>query len=107
MIQIPRLIASQSVVCLSSRADLQVENLVLRHQLAILKRSSPGRARLKKSDRFILSWLCRIWPKVASSTRRRWYGGIAKAFGSTGAGTRGDVAAGPGHPMKYELSSGG
>jgi hypothetical protein len=62
-----RLIASQAVACVRSRADLQVENLVLRHQLEILKRSSTQRASLKKWDRFILSWLCRMWPKVVSS----------------------------------------
>ena len=67
MIQLLRLIASQAAACLRSRANLQVENLVLRYQLEILKRSSPKRAPFKNLDRFILSWLCRMWPKVVSS----------------------------------------
>ncbi len=62
-----RLIASQPVACLRSRTDLQVENLVLRHQLEVLKRSSPRRTHLKTLDRLILSWLYRMWPKVVSS----------------------------------------
>ena len=67
MIEILRLIRSQVVACLRSRADLQVENLMLRYQLEILKRLSPKRARLTKRDRFVMTWLCRTWPKAARS----------------------------------------
>ena len=43
-----------------SRAYLQLENLALRRQLAVLKRTSP-RLRLRPSDRVLWSWLSRIW----------------------------------------------
>ncbi len=68
MIHIPRLILTQMVLSLRSRAELQVENLALRHQIEILKRTAPKRARL--------------------SIPRRWCDGIAKASGSIGAGRR-------------------
>ncbi len=86
MIHILRLILTQMVLSLRSRAELQVENLALRHQIEILKRTAPKRARL--------------------SIPRRWCDGIAKASESIGAGSRGDVAGGRGHPMRYELSFG-
>ena len=43
-----------------SRSALQLENLALRHQLAVLKRTSP-RPRLRPSDRILWSWLSRVW----------------------------------------------
>jgi len=43
-----------------SRSTLQLENLALRHQLAVLKRTSP-RPRLRPSDRILWSWLSRVW----------------------------------------------
>jgi len=48
MIQILRLILTQMVLSLRSRAELQIENLALRHQIEILKRTAPKRARLAK-----------------------------------------------------------
>jgi hypothetical protein len=42
---------------LRSRAELQVENLALRHQIEILKRTAPKRARVTKTDRLIFTWL--------------------------------------------------
>ena len=69
MIQILRLILTQMVLSLRSRADLQVENLALRHQIEILKRTAPKRARLTKTDRLIFTWLLRLWPKSAQLVR--------------------------------------
>ena len=69
MIQILRLILTQMVLSLRSRAGLQVENLALRHQIAILKRTAPKRARLTKTDRLIFTWLLRLWPKSAQLVR--------------------------------------
>jgi putative transposase len=43
-----------------SRADLQLENLALRHQLAVLRRGSK-RPRLRPSDRIFWAWLSRSW----------------------------------------------
>ena len=45
---------------LRSRADLQLENLALRHQLAVLRRGSK-RPQLRQADRIFWSWLSRIW----------------------------------------------
>src|SRR5271165_3200893 len=46
-----------------SRAVLELENLVLRHQLHVLRRQRPGRPRLFVSDRLLWIWLYRIWPR--------------------------------------------
>ncbi len=64
MIHILRLILTQMVLSLRSRAELQVENLALRHQIEILKRTVPKRARLTKPDRLIFTWLLRVWPNT-------------------------------------------
>ena len=42
------------------RQDLVLENLALRHQLAVLTRPSP-RPRLRPADRLLWSWLSRVW----------------------------------------------
>ncbi len=60
MIHILRLILTQMVLSLRSRAELQVENLALRHQIEILKRTAPMRARPTKTDRMIFTWLLRV-----------------------------------------------
>ena len=46
---------------LRSRASLQIENLALRHQLAVLRRTR-HRPRIRSSDRIFWSWLSRLWP---------------------------------------------
>ncbi len=69
MVHILRLILTQMVLSLRSRAELQVENLALRHQIEILKRTAPKRARLTKTDRLIFTWLLRLWPKSAQLVR--------------------------------------
>ncbi len=43
-----------------SRASLQIENLALRHQLAVLRRTR-RRPRMRPSDRIFWSWLSRVW----------------------------------------------
>ncbi|MCK4415307.1 MAG: integrase core domain-containing protein [Candidatus Eisenbacteria sp.] len=43
-----------------SRASLQIENLALRHQLAVLRRSC-RRPRIRSRDRIFWSWLSRVW----------------------------------------------
>src|SRR5882724_9529210 len=44
---------------------LEVENLFLRHQLSIALRRAPPRLRLRGSDRALLVWMTRLWPKPA------------------------------------------
>ena len=43
-----------------SQAALHLENVALRHQLGVLRRSVK-RPRLTASDRFLWSWLCEVW----------------------------------------------
>jgi len=49
----------------SSRRRLEAENLVLRHQVNILRRRAPKRLRLSNLDRLIFVWLHRLCPVVA------------------------------------------
>jgi hypothetical protein len=44
-----------------TRAALQLENLALRHQQIVLKRSQRGRLRLDSADRLLWVWLSRLW----------------------------------------------
>jgi len=44
-----------------SRADLQVENLALRHQINVLRRSARKRPQLTSCDRFFWVCLSRLW----------------------------------------------
>lgn len=45
------------------RAELELEVIALRHQLAVLRRQRPGRARLFFIDRLLWVWLYRVWPR--------------------------------------------
>src|SRR5713101_1100459 len=46
-----------------SRAELELEVVALRHQLAVLRRQRPGRLRLFAFDRLLWIWLYRVWPR--------------------------------------------
>jgi hypothetical protein len=46
---------------LVSRTRLAVENLTLRQQLAVFRRTAK-RPRLRRGDRVFWSWLSRVWP---------------------------------------------
>ena len=45
---------------LASRVALAAENLALRQQLAVLRRTTP-RPKLRRSDRVFWAWLSRLW----------------------------------------------
>src|SRR5215467_343817 len=49
-----------------SRTALQVENIALRHQLAVLRRSVK-RPKLTSADRLLWAWLCEAWSNWRSS----------------------------------------
>src|SRR5215475_2322557 len=49
-----------SLTTFKTRAALQVENLALRHQLAVLRRSVK-RPKLTSADRLLWAWLCEVW----------------------------------------------
>ncbi len=46
-----------------SRAELELEVIALRHQLAVLHRQRPGRPQLFALDRILWIWLYRVWPR--------------------------------------------
>jgi hypothetical protein len=79
------------------RAELELEVIAFRHQLAVLLRQRSGRTQLFAIDRLIWVWFYRVWPRflnvlvvVKPATVLN---GIGKAFGSTGA--RGPSQDGP------------
>ena len=41
--------------------ELRLENVALRHQLGVLRRSAPKRLKLRPTDRILWVWLRRIW----------------------------------------------
>jgi putative transposase len=47
--------------CFRSHAHLQFENLALRHQISVLRRSGRKRPRLSGVDRLLWVWLSRLW----------------------------------------------
>jgi len=55
-----RLIAMLSSV-FKTRSALQLENLALRHQIGVLKRSARNRPKLRAVDRGFWVWLSRVW----------------------------------------------
>src|SRR5579872_7062991 len=72
---------------LKSHRRLQVENMVLRHQLNILGRRVPRRLRLSNLDRLVFVWLYRLCPAVLDAvaiirpeTLIRWHRQGFKAF---------------------------
>ena len=50
-----------------TRSKLEAENLVLRHQLAMLHRSAPRRAKLGSTDRLLFVLFYRFFPKVLNA----------------------------------------
>jgi len=53
--------------CFWSRVRLQAENLVLRHQVNVLRRGAPRRVRPTSVERRLFVWLYRLWPGVLRS----------------------------------------
>jgi hypothetical protein len=58
---------STVLVSFRSRGALQAEILALRHQINILRRSSPKRPYLRASDRILWVRLSRLWPNWCSA----------------------------------------
>jgi hypothetical protein len=47
-----------------SRATLEAEILVLRQQIAVLRRARPTRLAFVAADRLVLAWICRLFPNA-------------------------------------------
>ena len=60
------LLAAATSAALKSRATLHLENLALRHQLGVLRRSVK-RPKLTSADRLLWTWLCEVWSDWRSS----------------------------------------
>src|SRR5262245_62681989 len=54
------LLAVATTTTFKSRTALQVENIALRHQLAVLRRSVK-QPKLTSADRLLWAWLCEAW----------------------------------------------
>jgi putative transposase len=48
-------------------AELRLENLALRHQLGVLRRSAPKQLKLTPADRILWVWLRRVWAEWKSA----------------------------------------
>src|SRR2546421_11550319 len=59
-------LAVASLAAFKSRATLHLENLALRHQLGVLRRSVK-RPKLTPADRLLWAWLCEVWNDWRSS----------------------------------------
>jgi hypothetical protein len=82
-------VAAATSAALKSRAALQLENLALRHQLGVLRRSVK-RPKLTSADRLLWTWLCAPgaigdlpW---SLSSRKPSLAGTVRAFGCSGPG---------------------
>ena len=71
-------------------AQLRLENLALRQQLIVLRRSAPKRLRLTPADRIFWVWLRRLWRDWKSALMivkpRPSSSGIVRAFAYFGRG---------------------
>jgi len=91
-----------------SRAALQAEILVLRHQVNVLRRRSPKRVAVGNIDRLVFAGLYRLVPEVLDalkiSSRRRSSAGIALVSERDGAGNRDRVVADRGQLRSFANS---
>ncbi len=69
MIGTIKLVLAAVLSRLRRRARLEAENVALRHQLNILKRSAPRRVPLTNLDRWLLVWLYWLCPSVLDAIR--------------------------------------
>src|SRR5260370_274165 len=60
------MLATAASADFKSRATLHLENLALRHQLSVLRRSVK-RPKLTSADRLLWAWLCEVWIDWRSS----------------------------------------
>ena len=64
MFDLCKLIFGTVIDLLRSRATLEVEILMLRQQINVLRRANPKRLRFASIDRLILGGICRLFPKM-------------------------------------------
>jgi hypothetical protein len=64
MCDLCRLIFGLVVDLFRSRAALEAEVLVLKQQIIVLRRGKPNRMPFLAVDRFVLGWVCHLFPKA-------------------------------------------
>jgi hypothetical protein len=69
MIELLRLLACALTGLLRSRARLEAEILVLRHQLNVLRRKAPKRVAFNSIDRWVFAGLYRLAPGVLDALK--------------------------------------
>jgi len=67
MLTLVRLIFSLIDDLFRPRAALEAELLVLRQQIIVLRRGRPSRTSLRAADKWVLGWLCRLFPNVRNA----------------------------------------
>src|ERR1019366_2698602 len=67
MANLVRLLWEFILDCLRSPEQLRAQNVVLRHQLNVLRRKSPKRPTLSCSDRALFVWLYQLFPNIAGA----------------------------------------
>ena len=71
MIDLCKLIWCAFVGLFRSRAALEAEILVLRHQLNVLRRKSPGRLAFSSIDRLVFAGICALAPNILDGSCRQ------------------------------------
>ena len=89
MLDLCRIILWIVVDLFRPRAAMEAEILVLRQQIIVLRRGRPGRVPFLAVDRFVLGWVCRLFPKardalaiVRPDTVVRWHVQTSGCFGA-------------------------
>ena len=67
MVETLKTVLGTLLLLFQSRSRLQVEILVLRQQLNVLRRTAPKRVRLRAVDRLLFVLLYRLWPGILGS----------------------------------------
>jgi hypothetical protein len=67
MVETLKTVLGTLLLLFQSRSRLEVEILVLRHQLIVLRRTAPRRIRLRAVDRLLFVLLYRLWPGILDS----------------------------------------
>jgi hypothetical protein len=81
------MVAAGTVCLFRSSAEIRLENVALRQQLNVLRRSAPSRPRLTSADRIFWIWLRSVWQNwksvlviVQPETVVGWHGNAFRTF---------------------------
>ena len=69
MIAILYALGTAAADLVKSRARLEAEVLILRHQLNVALRYAPPRVRLRGGDRAFMVWMVRLWPSLLEAVQ--------------------------------------